>query len=655
MGEYLPAPFDPEDLMMKKRRSEAFFGMHFDFHAGQNQENIGENCNPAAIEAMLEQVKPDYVQCDTKGHAGASSYPTRVGNPAPNMKGDILRMWREVTERHDVALFAHHSGIWDNLALRHHPEWAAVGPDGTPDKDKASVFGPYADELLIPQLLEMALDYGLDGAWVDGECWAAVVDYSHWAAEKYRARYHEEPPLPDEENYPAYQNFCREGFRSYVDYYVRQVHKAAPDFQLTSNWIFTSYLPEPPIIGVDYLSGDYAPNDSLNSARFEGRCLAAQGKPWDLMAWGFSSHGGMHCVKSAPQLCQEAAAVIMLGGGFQFYNRQMVGSIQSWAVPVWKQLAEFCRARQALCHRAEAVPQVGIIFSERAHYHKLAPQFSNGSHHASQLRGTLSALLDCGYSVEVLMTHHALTRDLSAYGALVVPDLEVIESSLRSALLEYARQGGKLILAGHNTAQLFLPYLDIDVIGGGEEGAVLYPEADGLIAPLRTPYRHILLQGDSRMLGQGYTDESGEGDPLPLASAAVYGSGEIAGIYFNTGNYAQSQSPVLRNFLGSVMKQLFTPAVRLPGRENAEISLMRQGDLLCVNLLNRGGSHADPACFAFDSLPPLRDIALEIDYPGAPAEVRLEPEGIALPFTWEDGVIHTTVDKLDIHSVVTVR
>ena len=27
--------------------------------------------------------------------------------------------------------------------------------------------------------------------------------------------------------------------------------------------------------------------NSVNSARFSARCLAPQGKPWDLMAWGF--------------------------------------------------------------------------------------------------------------------------------------------------------------------------------------------------------------------------------------------------------------------------------------------------------------------------------------------------------------------------------
>lgn len=28
---------------------------------------------------MLREVKPDYVQCDCKGHPGVAGYPTKVG------------------------------------------------------------------------------------------------------------------------------------------------------------------------------------------------------------------------------------------------------------------------------------------------------------------------------------------------------------------------------------------------------------------------------------------------------------------------------------------------------------------------------------------------------------------------------------------------
>ena len=49
-----------------------------------------------------------------------------------------------------------------------------------------SFFGPYADKLLIPQLRELAGDYGVDGAWVDGECWASMPDYGAAALKAFR-------------------------------------------------------------------------------------------------------------------------------------------------------------------------------------------------------------------------------------------------------------------------------------------------------------------------------------------------------------------------------------------------------------------------------------------------------------------------------------
>ena len=126
----------------RPKRKDSFFGMHFDFHAGREQAGIGAQLDEDTLEQLISRVKPDYVQCDTKGHAGNSSYPTQVGYPAPDMQGDILRLWRRVTARHGVALYAHHSGVWDNRALEHHPEWAAVNRDGVPDRQKTSVFGP---------------------------------------------------------------------------------------------------------------------------------------------------------------------------------------------------------------------------------------------------------------------------------------------------------------------------------------------------------------------------------------------------------------------------------------------------------------------------------------------------------------------------------
>lgn len=166
------------------KRSDSFLGFHFDFHAGMDCNEIGKRLTEEMIDSLLLLTRPDYIQVDCKGHAGYSSYPTQVGNRAPGFEKDILDIFRKVTRKHNVALYVHYSGVWDTRAMQIHPEWAIVHQDGTYDQDKAAYLGPYADKLLIPQLKEIAAK-GIDGAWIDGDCWSAIPDYSPYMQQFY--------------------------------------------------------------------------------------------------------------------------------------------------------------------------------------------------------------------------------------------------------------------------------------------------------------------------------------------------------------------------------------------------------------------------------------------------------------------------------------
>ena len=140
-----------------KKRSDSFFGLHFDFHPTEDIV-VGDDLRYDVIAKLLDETKPDYVQVDTKGHPGLSSYPTKVGTPAPLMRGDHLRMWRELTAERGIALYGHHSGLFDKRVCKDHPEWAVVNEDGSVNQEFLSVFSEYDDKFLIPQLLELALD-----------------------------------------------------------------------------------------------------------------------------------------------------------------------------------------------------------------------------------------------------------------------------------------------------------------------------------------------------------------------------------------------------------------------------------------------------------------------------------------------------------------
>jgi hypothetical protein len=441
----------------RMKRADAFLGIHFDFHAGDDCDQVGARTTPEMVELVIHKVQPDYLQIDCKGHRGYSSYPTKVGNPAPGFVGDPLRVWREVTRRRGVTLFMHYSGVWDYHAASTHPEWAAVNGDGKPNSKAMSVFGPYVDELMIPQLRELAGEYGVDGAWVDGDCWGTTPDYGEGAVRRFCEQTGAEsaPRKAGEPFWDAWMDFHREGFRHYLRHYVDELKSSHPDFQVISNWAFSDHMPEPVSAHVAGLSGDFSPDDSVNSARFAGRCLEDQGVPWDLMSWSFSRKTRKQ--KPAAQLMQEAAVVLALGGGYQAYFKQdRDGAVRDLAeMDVMAQVARFCRQRQAFCHRSIAVPQIALLYSTAGHYRESPRLFHwAGSNGVTVLRKALTQILQNQYGVQILSEHH-LRGNMSTWPVIIVPGWKYLEPDFRDELAAYAEGGGKLLLIGPGPAKLF--------------------------------------------------------------------------------------------------------------------------------------------------------------------------------------------------------
>ncbi len=443
----------------RMKRADAFLGIHFDFHAGDDCTQVGARTTPEMVELVIDKVKPDYIQIDCKGHRGYSSYPTKVGNPAPGFVGDPLRIWRDVTRKRGVPLFMHYSGVWDYVAVATHPEWAALNSAGKPNGKATSVFGPYVDKLMIPQLRELAGDYGVDGVWVDGDCWGTTTDYGEKAVAEFckQTGAQAAPRKAGEPYWNEWMDFHREAFRRYVRHFVDELKSSHPDFQVISNWAFSDHMPEPVSADVAGLSGDFSPDDSVNSARFAGRCLEDQSIPWDLMSWSFSRKTRKQ--KPAVQLMQEAALVLALGGGYQAYFKQdRDGAVRDPAeMDVMAEVAKFCRARQAYCHHSVAVPQIALLYSTAGHYRESPRLFHwAGSNGVSVLRKALTQILQNQYGVQILSEHH-LKGNMSEWPVIIVPGWTHLEPEFRNELAAYAKDGGNLLLIGPGPAKLFEP------------------------------------------------------------------------------------------------------------------------------------------------------------------------------------------------------
>jgi hypothetical protein len=661
-----------------KKRKDCFFGLHFDFHAGENSGPIGEEFDGRVLDSLLREVRPDFVQCDSKGHPGHSSYPTKVGVHPP-IAVDILRKWREITAKYDITLYAHHSGIWDMAAAKEHPEWAVVEENGE-ITDKMSVFGEYADKRLIPQLKELALDYGLNGAWLDGECWATQVDYGEKAVSAYREATGKEPAKIGQAGYREYQDFLRAAFYAYVKHYIDEVKRVAPGFEITSNWLSTSHAPDGIHI-TDYISGDLASTECVDFARFDGRVAADNRRPWDIMSWGFSFCGGQY-VKPARQLCREAACVISLGGGFQVYHLQNDKRTlkYDWIVSALRETAEFCRAREAFCHKALPIPEAAILYSREALYDKFPYRqlFGPWGAYADGARGMVCAALENQISTELLLSHNVLERNLSDYGLLVVPDCSALEYAVRRKLLEYAENGGALLLAGADADELFAEELGISVLekhskieAKDQTDAILevrggiFKQAYAVVSTKKgTRVRDTMeIARISDGPASGTADGgvvAGERNRAPALFVRKYGKGNITGIPFDFGSaYWYEKSAQLRDFFDravSVSGARLKLKVKISDSHCADIILTKKDGREYIHLVNTAGETRAERVKTCDDIPPLYNIKIEYKCGQKPKTVTLLPENKPLRFTYNEkaGKLKFTVKRIEIHSAVEV-
>ena len=205
-----------------KKRSDSFFGLHFDFHAQPTDNKvIGSTLREEDIREICRLIKPDFIQIDCKGHPGWASYPSNIGNAMPEFEGDPLELWRRVTKEENVALYLHYSGVYDIKYCNEHPEETVMAADGTLIRGTTRTDGKYVDEILIPQLSEIIEKYGVDGFWIDGDCWKPQPDFRPESIATFEKETGIElngaiPATPNDPYYEEYREYHRELFRKYL-------------------------------------------------------------------------------------------------------------------------------------------------------------------------------------------------------------------------------------------------------------------------------------------------------------------------------------------------------------------------------------------------------------------------------------------------------
>lgn len=660
-----------------------YFGLHYDLHAGEKDTDLGARCGEDELVPALELMGPDFVQTDCKGHPGYTSWFSKVpeASVSPGVVKDAMLQWRAATRRLGMPLHCHYSGIWDQAAGRRHPDWCACGPDqkpagapfgqnaGAPTNEKMCPRGPYLEQLLIPQLLELIDRYEVDGFWVDGDLWAAEPCYcprcrAAWAAATGLA----EPPVDVKDaNWVRWWNFTRESFEAYVTRYCEAVHQHKPGVLVCSNWLQTFKHPGEPKVPTDWISGDNSWVWGLDGSRCEARFLSTRNKPWDIMLWAFYCSHGMGqpdspwVAKPAEMLMQEAAVLLAFGGNVQIYENPgglRDGRLIPWRQKRWGEVGRFIKRRRAVCQGSESLPQVAVLHSE--HHLRSTASGKNlmWNVDAAPVQGAVFALLEAHYGVDIL-DEWALLPRLAEFPVVVVPEQHNLSMEMVAAFKQYVKNGGCLLVTGAKSFEPFGgDFLGVD--GGTVEEKATYhvPAGDGATPLFSEPWRLVTATAAKAFGRLGKT-------PLvddrllenPAFTVNRVGKGRVAYVPanlfrdFNFNRYPQTQlfvRDVVRKLAGRLAIEVTAPA-------GTDVALRRKGRQQLIHLVNRcSGIPNQAANGAIGEIPTVGPVTIRIRQEKPPRRVRLALEAGDLTHTYVNGVLTITVPLYRIHAAVVI-
>ncbi len=654
---------------------DAFFGLHYDIHAVAQDTGLGAELAHQHLRERLERVRPDWVQCDCKGHPGYTTWPTEIGSPSPGIVTDALRIHRDVTRDMGIRLAVHYSGVYDTRAIELHPEWGRVRADGSRDPNMTCRLAGYTEQLMIPQMLEIVARYDVDGFWVDGENWASAPCWCALCSAEFARRTGVTgiPGAAGEPHWFEWLSFHRDLFTEYVTAYSNAVHAVKPDCLICSNWLYASRQPEPTAAPIDRLSADFAPSWGADCSAVEGRAFDARGITWDLMAWSSTRPAGTRmpwATKSATHLCQELAEVVALGGAVMIVGQlQCSGRLISWHQDTFAEVAAWCRERQALCRRTQTASEAAVLHLASHYYTCNLPLFAPGGANAP-VEGALQALLECGISTDIVLEHDVPAR-LEQYKLVVVPDQTHLTAELKATLGAYAEAGGCVLLTGAHVAaeagalagvaasteaSVRAKPVQVDRVTDTDGDHIHLPSA-GKTVPVLGPWQPVrALAGTDVWTRAMDQQEPGQDETMQAAvTARRLGKGWVVaahGPLFR--NYLMGHYPLLRRFISELVARLeIAWTVRREAPAHLELVSRRRDGQLLVNLINRGAAESlSPSRVLVEELAPVENVRVRVRCESAPAGVTAV--GADVQWTHADGELTITVPRVEIHCVIAV-
>ncbi len=653
--------------------------VHMDFHMPEFPPEAITSFRADEFVAHLLHGRVNMVALFAKCHFGNSFYHTRVGHKHSGLPNDFLMEAAVACREAGIRTLAYYSLCCDIRVCGEHDHWRATEEDGTPTPTHGSwgpvcINTPYREELVLPQLQEIAQSYPVDGFFIDIPMVAKC--YCRYCRQKFEAMYGYEltPQLPENE---------RQGFLyNSTGRLLRELRAICEDHN-------------PELVIVTNRSGridaplsfrelndcgvwESQPQSNYLSHSFAARTVRTYDYPVQVMSVRFYQGWGDLTLKPAAQMTTEFAA--MIGNGCVASSGDQVnvdGTLQPAVYDMFDRAFGFVQEREQILAGAETVCHTALLAPVPR------PDYPAPEALGPAMQGAHKALVESHVQFDILPS---LDLDkLADYRYVVLSGSPEYALEVYPAVRDWVSAGGTLVacgtslLRGHHCLELEdvlgIEFLEPSVfsVSHFRPRPEVRGEADDLPLQCRGRSLKAIPHGAQVLADYIYPQIETTKDyafrhtcpppslhpsPYPFATINDFGDGRgvyIAGSIFQI--YWETNHHWLRQFVSGLWNYVDPePPYRVDASGIIESNLMRlsDGDLL-LNLIHYQVGHqgAASAIPSIERVHPLRGLECQVKAPGATAVI-LEPQGEATPFEMDGDYATFIVPEIEYLGMVRV-
>lgn len=657
--------------------------IHLDFHTAEHIRDVGAQFDAEQFAQTLLRGNVNSVTVFARCHHGWAYYPSKVCKPHPHLTRNLTGEMVAACRAHDINVPIYITVQWDERMARENPGWRVVLAEQaagaalqqlTPTWHTLCLSNqPYIDYIIAQarEVIELfhpdGLFFDILGLWrcVCNNCIARMQ-----AAGRDPAAKHDQ--LANH----------RELLLAFYEKVATAVRAADPDMRVFFNsghiykgererWRHFSHLEleSLPTGGWGY---DHFPVSARYANTLGMEYLGMTGKFHT--SWG--EFGGY---KRPVALEYECMLMTALGARCSIGDQMHPCGVLDTAT--YDTIAPaYARVKALEPYLADATPvaEVALLSSEARHRER-------GAHEQRDV-GAARMLLELQVMFDVI----DMDADISTYQLLVLPDDITLDASLAEKLTRYVNAGGKLLLSGASGLRpdgsgFALPFrAQVSGMSAFQPDYIMARaglDAELVAAPFVMYERaHAVKAAGAEVLAESripYFNRtwdhfcSHQHTPYRLernsAYDAVMQDGSI--IYFShpifTTYYALGQPLYKYLVRGALNRLLPRRNVRTNLPSSGRISLMEQRaqNRLVLHVLYAQTQLRGEAGFGWtapqkmeiiEDVVPLHDVTCAVRLPAKPARVQRASTGADVPWTFADGYVQTTLDRLYIHDALII-